>query len=72
MGNTEEEIPFFNVMLPTLMKRVPELELHQLKKKKIKWNLFDNTLYEFGMQKHSLGNVAFDLSVLYKVYQIHG
>lgn len=34
MGNTEEEIPFFNIMLPTLMKRVPELELHQLKKKK--------------------------------------
>lgn len=24
------------------------------------------------MQKHSLGNVTFDLSVLYKVYQIHG
>lgn len=37
MGDREEEIPFSNIMLPTPMKRVPELELHQYKKKILKY-----------------------------------
>lgn len=72
MGNTEEEIPFFNIMLPTLMKRVPELELHQLKKKK-KLNGISLITHSMSLGcRSTVWEMWFDLSVLYKVYQIHG
>lgn len=75
MGGMEEEISFSNIILPTWMKHRC-LSWNSINTKN-KWNGIGAwaslTRYLVtGMQKHRLGNVSFNLSVLCKVYQAHG
>lgn len=72
VGDTEEEIRFSNIMLSS-WRKYSCLSWNSIntKKKKKKWNcslsFFGNAFNDFGMQRHSLGKVTYDLGVLSKV-----